>query len=186
MPTEGTLDEPDPLVVAAARAGDLGAFERLVRRYQGDVWRLVFHLLHDESRSDDVTQDAFVRAFRFLGRYRGDSKFSTWLFTIARNCAVDEMRRSARQSRIARRADFEPGRPLSDQTAGIEVREALAALPMDLREPVVMIDMFGISYREVAEMLRVPEGTVKSRVHRARELLVEALRPEPEEPTGEA
>jgi RNA polymerase sigma-70 factor (ECF subfamily) len=186
MSTEGPLEEPDPTIVAAARGGDLGAFEWLVRRYQGDVWRLVFHLLHDETLADDVTQDSFVRAFRFLGRYRGDSKFSTWLFTIARNCAVDELRRSTRQTRIARRAEFQPGAQPSDQTAGVEVREALAGLPHDLREPVVLIDMFGMPYREVSVMLRIPEGTVKSRVHRARELLIAALRPEPEEPTGEA
>ena len=186
MPTEGALDEPDPQVVEAARRGDLGAFERLVRRYQGDVWRLSFHLVHDETLADDVTQNAFVRAFRFLGRYRGESKFSTWLFTIARNCAVDELRRAYRQDRIARRADSEPERTPSDHTARLEVREALAHLPATLREPVVLIDMFGMSYREVSGMLSVPEGTVKSRVHRARELLAAALRPEPEEGADEA
>src|ERR687891_1119168 len=186
MPPEGALDEPDPQVVEAARRGDLGAFERLVRRYQGDVWRLSFHLVRDETLADDITQNAFVRAFRFLRRYRGESKFSTWLFTITRNCAVDEMRRSYRQDRIARRADSEPDRVPADQTSRIEVREALADLPANLREPVVLIDMFGMSYREVSVILRVPEGTVKSRVHRARELLAAALRPEPEEGAGEA
>ena len=180
------MDEPDPQVVADARRGDLDAFERLVRRYQGDVWRLCFHLLHDEGLADDATQNAFVRAFRFLRRYRGESKFSTWLFTIARNCVVDELRRASRQDRIARRADAERQRSHPDHTVRIEVREALAELPGTLREPVVLIDMFGMSYREVAEMLAVPEGTVKSRVHRARELLAAALRPEPGEGTGEA
>jgi RNA polymerase sigma-70 factor (ECF subfamily) len=186
MPTEGALDEPDPQVVEAARRGDLGAFERLVRRYQGDVWRLSFHLVHDETLAHDVTQNAFLRAFRFLRRYRGESKFSTWLFTIARNCAVDELRRTSRQDRIVRRADAEPARTHPDHTTRIEVREALADLPANLREPVVLIDMFGMSYREVSGLLRIPEGTVKSRVHRARELLAAALRPEPEEGAGEA
>src|ERR687891_1837108 len=107
MPPEGALDEPDPQVVEAARRGDLGAFERLVRRYQGDVWRLSFHLVRDETLADDITQNAFVRAFRFLRRYRGESKFSTWLFTITRNCAVDEMRRSDRQDPVALSGDSE-------------------------------------------------------------------------------
>src|ERR687891_179275 len=176
MPTEGALDEPDPQVVEAARRGDLGAFERLVRRYQGDVWRLSVHLVHDETLADDVTQNAFVRAFRFLPRYRGESKFSTWLFTIARNCAVDELRRTSRQDRIVRRADAQPDRAPPDHTTRIEVREALGDLPPNLREPVVLIDMFGMSYQEVARVLGIPQGTVKSRVHRARELLAAALR----------
>jgi RNA polymerase sigma-70 factor (ECF subfamily) len=172
---EDHVDEPDPEVVAAARGGSLGAFELLVRRYQADVWRLAFHLLHDQALADDVTQDAFMRAFRFLGRYRGRSRFSTWLFSITRNCAMDELRRQGRRRRAAGRAQAGEPAVSTDTSSGIEVREALAALPMDLREPVVMIDMFGMSYREVASMLRIPQGTVKSRVHRARAALVEAL-----------
>jgi RNA polymerase sigma-70 factor, ECF subfamily len=175
MAREGTVEEPDPQVVAAARSGDLGAFEALVRRYQGAVWRLCFHLLHNESAADDATQEAFVRVFRFLRRYRGESKFSTWLFQVARNCAVDEMRRAGRRSTLARRMEG-PEAPGPDATLGIEVREAVASLAMDLREPVVLIDVFGLPYREVSDILGVPEGTVKSRVHRARTLLAEALR----------
>jgi RNA polymerase sigma-70 factor, ECF subfamily len=174
---EAVVDEPDPKVVTAARSGDLGAFETLVRRYQGDIWRLCFQLVHDEHLADDITQDTFVRAFRFMRRYRAESKFSTWLFSIARNCAMDEMRRSARRSRLARRVESEaPPRARTDQTS-IEVRDVLANLPLGLREPIVMIDMFGMSYREVAAVLRVPEGTVKSRVHRGRQQLARQLEP---------
>jgi RNA polymerase sigma-70 factor, ECF subfamily len=176
MAREGTVDEPDPQVVAAARSGDLGAFETLVRRYQGDVWRLCFHLLHNESAADDATQEAFVRVFRFLRRYRGESKFSTWLFQVARNCAVDEMRRAGRRSTLVRRVGG-PDVPAPDATLGIEVREAVSSLTMELREPVVLIDVFGLSYGEVSYILSVPVGTVKSRVHRGRSLLAAALRP---------
>src|SRR5919106_2066259 len=176
MAREGAVDDPDPKVVAAARGGDIGAFEILVRRYQGDVWRLCYHLLRNEAAADDATQDAFVRAFRFLSRYRGDSKFSTWLFQVARNCAVDEIRRAGRRSTLARRVEG-PEVPAPDSTLGIEVREAVASLAMDLREPVVLIDVFGLSYHEVSDILGLPEGTVKSRVHRARTLLAAALRP---------
>lgn len=179
------LDEPDPEVVESARRGDLGAFEQLVRRYQGDVWRLAFHLVHDDGMADDVTQDAFVRAFRFLRRYRAEAKFSTWLFTIARNCAMDELRRATRRRRTRHRAEVEADALAADQSISIEVKEAVAALPLDLREPVVLIDMLGLPYREVARMLSVPEGTVKSRVHRARELLVERLSPRGQESADE-
>ena len=169
------MDEPQPQVVAAARAGDLDAFGQLVRRYQGDVWRLSYRLVHNRTAADDVTQDAFVRAYRFLPRYRGDSKFSTWLFSITRNCAVDELRRSERRRRLAGELESHAATS-SDHGTRLEVAEALASLPRGLREPVVLIDMFGVSYAEVAEMLEVPLGTVKSRVHRARELLAIALR----------
>jgi RNA polymerase sigma-70 factor, ECF subfamily len=179
------VDEPEPGVVAAARGGDLGAFEALVRRFQGDVWRLAFHLVRNEDLADDVTQDAFVRAYRFLARYRGDSKFSTWLFSVTRNCALDELRRASRRRRMSSRLGAEPVPPPPEHGAGVEVREALAALPLELREPVVLIDMFGVSYREVAAMLHVPEGTVKSRVHRARALLAAALGSRSEGSVGE-
>jgi RNA polymerase sigma-70 factor, ECF subfamily len=180
------VDEPDPQVVAAARTGSLGAFEQLVRRYQGDAWRLAYHLLHDHSLADDVTQEAFVRVFRFLPRYRGDSKFSTWLFSIVRNCAMDEMRRLGRRGLATRRALVGESIVTSDPGVRLEVKEALAGLPLDLLEPVVMIDMFGLSYREAGRVLGIPEGTVKSRVHRARSMLAEALGPDRGESTGEA
>ena len=178
------MDEPDPGVVGAARSGDIGAFENLVRLYQGHVWRLALHLLHDPDLAADATQEAFVRAYRFLPRYRGESKFSTWLFSIARNCALDEARRASRRKRIVDRAEAQPAPGFRDAGVAVEVREAVGALPLDLREPVVMIDMFGISYREVASILKVPEGTIKSRVHRAREILVESLSPRSGEDAG--
>lgn len=180
------MDEPDPQVVAAAKAGDLGAFEGLVRRYQGDTWRLAYHLLRDHSLADDVTQEAFVRVFRFLPRYRGDSKFSTWLFSIVRNCAMDELRRLGRRSAATRRALAGESAVTSDPGTRLEIKEALAGLPLDLLEPVVMIDMFGLSYKEAGAVLGIPEGTVKSRVHRARSTLARVLGPERGESTGEA
>jgi RNA polymerase sigma-70 factor, ECF subfamily len=174
---EVVVDEPDPQVVLAAQSGDLGAFEILVRRYQGDVWRMSFQLLRDEHLADDIAQDTFVRAFRFMRRYRAESKFSTWLFSIARNCAMDELRRSARRTRLARRVESEPQPPGRAEGTAVEVREALGGLPIGLREPIVLIDMFGMSYREVAAVMSIPEGTVKSRVHRGREELARRLTP---------
>ncbi len=176
----GSVFEPEPEVVRAAQRGDLGAFEEIVRRYQGDLWRLALHLTHDESCAHDVTQEAFVRAYRFLDRYRGDSKFSTWLVTITRHCALDELRRRERQRRVARRLDQQPPPPTgpSDPGVALEVREALSRLPLELREPIVLIDVLGSSYREVSAIVGAPVGTIKSRVHRGRELLARALLPE--------
>lgn len=178
------MNEPDPEVVRAAQNGDVVAFEQLVRMFQGEIWRLCVQLLRDETLADDVTQDAFVRAYRFLPRYRGESKFSTWLFSISRNCALDEIRRSGRRRRVRDRLEAEPLRAVGDPTVAIEVRESLSALRMDLREPVIFIDIFGCSYGEVASILNLPVGTVKSRVHRGRELLANMLA-EPREATNE-
>ena len=169
------MNEPDPAVVWAARGGDVEAFSELVREYQADVWRLCLHLLRDRPAADDATQDCFVRAFRFIKTYKGRSKFTTWLLTIARNCAMDEMRRSGRRRRIEQELEAATPRNATEHVPGIEVREALLELPVDLREPVVSIDMLGLTYADVAAVLGVPTGTVKSRVHRARTTLAERL-----------
>lgn len=172
---ESDVDEPDPRVVAAARGGDGRAFETLVRSYQADVWRLSLQLLGDRGLADDVTQDCFVKAYRFLPRFRGDAKFSTWLFAIARNCALDELRRAGRRRTLEDELERVGGRRATDPGSRIEVREAVAALALDLKEPLVLIDMFGLSYSQVGAILGLPLGTVKSRVHRARHLLADQL-----------
>jgi RNA polymerase sigma-70 factor (ECF subfamily) len=171
------VEEPDPRIVASARAGDIVAFERLVRTYQVEVWRLCLHLLRDPQAAEDASQETFIRVFRFIGKFKGDAKFTTWLLSVARNCAHDELRRLARRKRLSETMDAQPERAAWDQTLGVEVREALYELPIDLREPMVLIDIFGLSYSEVARMLRSPEGTIKSRVHRARETMLHRLSP---------
>jgi RNA polymerase sigma-70 factor (ECF subfamily) len=175
------VEEPDPQVVAAAQRGKPAAFEKLVRAYQAPVWRMVFHLLRDEQLAEDVTQETFLRAYRFLPRYHGNSKFSTWLLSVARNCAMDELRRNQRRKRLGDKLRARPDPPTGESGERVEVQEALAALPMDLREPIVLIDMMGSSYAEVAVILKSPIGTVKSRVHRGRLLLAAALSPMAEE-----
>ena len=172
---EGALDEPDPQILSSARRGDPAAFETLVRALQADVWRLCLHLTGDRGLADDVTQDAFVRVYRFLPRYRGDSKFSTWVFAIARNCALDELRKKKRRQNLFDKAKMQPEVTQVEHSTGVEVRDALEDLPIELREAIVMIDVLGESYRDAAKALAIPEGTVKSRVHRARLNLAEAL-----------
>ena len=179
------MQEPDPQLVNAARAGDIDAFERIVRRYQTDVLRLAMHVIHDMGAAEDAAQETFVRAFRFLPRYRGDSKFSTWLFSIARNCALDELRRTTKGG--LPRDDFDTNVAMRDSDAqvGLEIREAMSDLPLELREAVILIDMFGMSYREASTIVRIAEGTLKSRVHRGRQQLMAALSPRDQEHIGE-
>lgn len=169
---EAEVEDLDPQVIAAARRGDARAFEVIVRRYQHPVWRLCFHVTGERISAEDATQEAFLKIFRHLPRYRMQSRFSTWLFAIARNCAIDELRRRGRRDALGRRAAPDAAVDVqNDPSEGFEVRQALAGLPLELREPVVWIDVLGTSYDEAAAALRIPIGTLKSRVHRARHLL---------------
>jgi RNA polymerase sigma-70 factor, ECF subfamily len=165
------VQDPDPRTLARARVGDLDAFEDLVRAYQADVWRFAYHFTRDRSMADDVTQDAFLRAFRFLKSFRGDSKFTSWLFRIARNCAMDALRQ---RTGLAAK---EPPPPLGppDPQARLEIETALAAVSAEHREPFLLIEVFGLSYQEAADVLNVRVGTVKSRMHRARQAMMAAL-----------
>jgi RNA polymerase sigma-70 factor (ECF subfamily) len=165
------VHDPDPRTLARAREGDLGAFEDLVRRYQADVWRFAYHFTRDRALAEDVTQEAFLRAFRFIKGFRGDSKFTSWLFRIARNCAMDAIK--------ARKVHFEKEQPPplgpTDPQARVELQTALAAVSEEHREPFLLIEVFGLSYQETADVLGVRVGTVKSRMHRARKAMMGAL-----------
>jgi RNA polymerase sigma-70 factor (ECF subfamily) len=164
------MDEPDPRTIRAAAAGDEQAFTTLMRAAQPHVWRFVRHLLGDDELAADVTQETFVRVHRSLTRFRFDSRFSTWLFRIARNAAVDEQRRMARRQRIV--AAVARPEPSGDGALGTELKTALASLSPRLREAFVLVEVFGLKYQDAAEVLDVPDGTVKSRVFRARLQLV--------------
>jgi len=142
------------------------------------VWRFAYHLTRSRATADDVTQETFLRAFRSLPTYRGgESKFSSWLLRIARNCATDLFRRTRREDlredpTAARPAPTSESRGAEDR---IRIEQALRSLPAELREPFVMIEVLGYDYREASAVLQVKLGTVKSRMHRARALLVAAL-----------
>lgn len=179
------MREPDPGEIDAAARGDRGAFERLVRRYQPEVWRLALHIVRDGRLAEDVAQEAFLRVYRFLPRFKGDSTFSTWLYSITRNCAIDVLKRSGRQAEIVDRLRNRPGPSAIDPGVRMDIKEAIWELTLELREPLVLIDMFEMTYGEVARILGVPVGTVKSRVFRARNRLIDALGSEPREVQGE-
>ena len=170
------MREPDPQTVTRARAGDPGAFERLVRAHQADVYRLALHLVRDPETAEDVTQEAFLLAYRSLGRFRGQSKFSTWLYRITRNCAVDAIRRRERRRRLERQSAPETFVP--DPSLRAALAAAIDRLPPDLREAFVVIEVFGLPYAEAARVLGVLPGTLKSRMHRSRKLLIGWLQEE--------
>ena len=162
------VEDPDPAVVRAARDGDLDAFEHLVRTYQAPVWRFLRHLLGDAELAEDVTQETFVRVHRRLRSFDGRSRFTTWLFQVARNAGIDALRARSRRERLEL--------PAPPDVASPELRHeldaALAALDRDLREAILVVEVLGLSYVDGAALLGVPSGTLKSRVHRARERLL--------------
>jgi len=180
------LREPEPEIIVRAQAGDLRAFEWLVRAYQADAWRFAYHLTRDRAVAEDVTQDAFLRAWRGIGSYKGQAKFTSWLLRIVRNSAVDAYRKTRRETPVgggeetgaadhAVEASEESGeRARSDERA--RIHQAIRGLPMPLREPFVVIEVLGFTYQEASVILDTRVGTVKSRMHRARAALVEALR----------
>ncbi|MFN2544579.1 MAG: RNA polymerase sigma factor [Actinomycetota bacterium] len=179
------MREPDPDTIRRAQVGDLAAFEALVRETQADAWRLAFHLSRDRGVADDVTQEAFLRAYRSIESYRGDHQFSSWLLRIVRNCAMDAFQRSKRErltrDRLTEEASLPPSRPGSSEDR-LRIEQAVAGLPDQLREPFVLIDMLGFGYRDTSEILGVKIGTVKSRMHRAHAALMRLLA---EEAAGE-
>jgi RNA polymerase sigma-70 factor, ECF subfamily len=161
-----TVQEPEPDVVRAAAAGDLAAFEWLVRCYQAHVWRFLRHLLGDGALAEDVTQETFLRVYQHLPSFAWRSSFSTWVFQVARNAGLDALRSRRRHDRLLQA--LPPPRPEAAPDARAEAWAAVAALSPKLREALLLVEVFGFTYREAARVLRVPDGTVKSRVFQAR------------------
>ena len=174
------MQDPDPRLLARAQQGEARAFEEIVRTYQADVFRFAWHLTRDRTMAEDVAQDAFLRAYRFMGTYRGDSKFSSWLMRITRNCAMDALRRQ--KSHLARHENDRPqAGSVADPIVRAELDHALSSISDDHREPFLLIEVFGLSYQEAADVLGVRVGTIKSRMHRARLALCAALADDVEE-----
>jgi RNA polymerase sigma-70 factor, ECF subfamily len=172
-------------------AGDAAAFEPLVEKYRQRVWRLAYQVLHDREEAWDVAQEAFVRAFHSLSSFRGQSAFYTWLFRITVNVATDRHRQRGAQARAFgpervteeewARSTPDPGRGPDQEATRAEQRErirrALDALPPKARTIIMLSDVEGLSYREIAEVLNCPIGTVMSRLHNARKRLKGLLGP---------
>jgi RNA polymerase sigma-70 factor (ECF subfamily) len=169
--------EPEPDTIGRARAGDLRAFESLVRACQADVWRFAYHLTRNRTVADDVTQETFLRAFKSLHSFRGQAKFTSWLLRIARNCAVDSYRRTRLETLVGDDMIDERPAPQGSSSAEdrIRIEQAVRKLQADLREPFVVIEILGFNYEETSAILGVKIGTLKSRMHRARAALIREL-----------
>ncbi len=171
--------ELDSVLVGAAQAGSVEAFGELVDRYRTSVVRLAFRLTHDADEAKDIAQEAFLRAFRRLGEFRPERPFARWLFVIARNAALDTVRRRRRLTALDAREPlpFEPGPEdialRTDEAA--RVHSALEALPQNYRHVLELFYISELRYREIALELDIPIGTVKTYLSRAKRRLRDEL-----------
>jgi RNA polymerase sigma-70 factor (ECF subfamily) len=173
--------------VKAAAEGDADAFEALVRRYQGRIIGFVRGLTGNAADAEDLAQEVFVRIYRSLGKFRGESTFKTWLYTVAVNVARSHHSRRTRQQPVWGDSGADETRPFDppDASADVEstlvrreaIERALGDLPEELREAVTLRDVHGLEYRDIAEATGAPMGTVESRIFRARQRLRRALAP---------
>lgn len=179
----------DAAVVERARAGDHEAFRVLVERYQGRLFRLALRVLRDEEQARDAVQDAFLKVYRSLDRFEGRSSFYTWVYRLVMNQCLDARRRDRSDRHVefedersvelrpeaADRAEPEPAAELERGELRGQMQRAIAGLPQDARRTFLLREVDGLSYAEIARSLRIPKGTVMSRLHYARRRLRAAL-----------
>ena len=181
----------DELLLRKAQRGDPEAFGRLMEPLEQLVWRVCWHYTGDREASSDCGQEAMIRIWRALDSYRGDCAFESWIYRIAANCCMDWLRKKKRDRSVSMEPIRDQGFDPADTSPGTEaqviakderrrLREAIALLPEDQREALVLTQLERVSYEEAARMLDVSEGTVKSRVNRAKARLKEILTPEGE------
>jgi RNA polymerase sigma-70 factor (ECF subfamily) len=183
----------DQQLVERVQRGDKAAFDLLVTKYQRKIFRLLSRLIRDPAEVEDVAQEAFIKAYRALPNFRGDSAFYTWLYRIAINTAKNWLVSQGRRAPTSTAADieeaetFDDGEHLRDlntpdsmlltKQVAEAVNRAIEALPGDLKTAIVLREIEGLSYEEIAETMNCPIGTVRSRIFRAREAIAEELRP---------
>lgn len=170
------------LLISRARGGDREAFGELVEQYRDNVYRLAYRMCGNAYDADEAAQEAFVAAWRALPNFRGDAKFSTWLYRLTTNAAIDVMRREKRHQTmgdgemIDLADDADSPQETVERTEQQEaVQKALATLSEEYREVLLLRYMEELDYAEIAEVLQLPSGTVKSRINRAKAALKAAL-----------
>ncbi len=174
--------DADQALVGAAQAGDADAVDALVRRHQARIFNFALALTANRADAEDLAQETFVRAFRGLRRFRGESSFRNWLYRIAANAVRTRRGEQARRAAVWEtrvEADALPERHLASPDSSVEqtvmyrqaLDRALASLPGQMRAALVLRDVEGLEYREIAVALGIPLGTVMSRIFRARRLL---------------
>jgi RNA polymerase sigma-70 factor, ECF subfamily len=173
------LPQPDPVLLRKAQRGDEDAFALIMRQYERAVFTYVLHMVRDRQLAEDLTQEIFFRAFRGLRRFSSKSLFTTWLFQLAKNRVIDELRAIERRPRGV---DLEQMPTLRTTEAPADVREtvhavwrAVGALNADLKMALLLRDVVGLPYDEIADTLEITVSTVKWRIYVARDRVQRAL-----------
>lgn len=185
-------ENSDAALVKRVQQGDRKAFDLLVLKYQHKITKLIMRYVRDPSEALDVAQDAFLKAYRAMPRFRGDSAFYTWMYRIAINTAKNHLVAAKRRpvdfeidiqddepfdaSHLLKDGDTPEGLVLSEEI-NQTVQQAIADLPPDLRTAIVLREMEGMSYEEIAQTMECPVGTVRSRIFRAREAIDRKIGP---------
>jgi RNA polymerase sigma-70 factor (ECF subfamily) len=186
--------DPDAALMLRVKRGDRAAFAVLVDKYKQPVMNFVFRSLRDEIEAEDLAQNVFLQAWKSRGRYRQTAKFSTWLFTIARNLCLNEIRRRSRHPaesieeehaehedqphrQYEDRSQMAPPEQLLQGELARKIEEALAGLPENQRTAILLCRQDELSYEEIAEVLDCSLSATKSLIHRGRETLKEKLKP---------
>lgn len=185
--------DDDLLIVQQVQAGDKLAFNLLVNKYHRRVGRLLTRMVRNQEDIEDVVQETFIKAYRAIGNFRGDSAFYTWIYRIAINTAKNLLVTQGRKPSALKETNEADGETFEDNAAlsnidtpeslyqtkqiGEAVNEAMAALPEELRSAIVMREIDGLSYEEIAEAMDCPIGTVRSRIFRAREAIAVRIKP---------
>lgn len=182
--------EQEAAVIQAVLDGDVNAYEALVKEYEKNVYNLALRMTGNSEDAADMAQEAFIKAYNSLTAFRGDSKFSVWLYRIVSNVCLDFLRSRSRKQTVSLSTENDDGEEveldIADETHSPEqlldrsltrdaVRRGLAALPPDHREILLLREIQGLSYEEIADVLGLEAGTVKSRIFRARRKLCSFL-----------
>jgi RNA polymerase sigma-70 factor (ECF subfamily) len=192
------VEDPDRELIVRWQAGDEAAFEELIRRHESRVYRLLYRMMGNKEDAEDLTQETFLSLHRHGHRFRAEARFSTFIYRVAANAALNRRRSLGRgRARIDKlkvrqqAGDDLPSSPRNPEDAIVghevseHVRDALEQLSPSLRMPVILYDIEGLAYGEIAKVLGIAEGTVKSRIHRARQALRELLSDQLETRTAE-
>jgi RNA polymerase sigma-70 factor (ECF subfamily) len=175
-------EQPDSEIVRQIQSGKAAAFDELMRRYKRPVVNFIFRMLGNAHDADDVAQDVFVRVYQNLDTYRPETKFSTWLFAMARHAAIDRIRWRSRHRAESIESVSEIVAPsgtaedVSAREIGDQIGAAVAKLPEDQKTAIILSEYHGMSYAEIAGVMRCSEKSVESRLYRAKQTLRVTLR----------
>ena len=177
------MSDNEMILLEKAVNGDIQSFELLIRKYQKFAYNIALNYLKDIDEAEDATQEALIKAFKYLKNFHMESKFSTWLYRIVINTCKDELRKKSKENNIIslnandtyedeiEDLSYEPLKTIEDKELSSGLKEAIDQLKIKYKEVIILCDVNDISYNEISDILKIPVGTVRSRINRGRKCL---------------